>query len=378
MPSAKKKKQKQKAKNRAKKTAGSSSGVSDGGGAVDQGAGGTSTTKVPPPRSNDDIVGNSYRTSAVPRRSIVRELEAALRYEAASESRRKIVDAVAALSANGAAPDDMDKIPLTYETKPMLDMIGGRCLLTYGKVSPFSVRQQSCPPGIRLAIRTGDAEDVKMAQRWTGEHPLLRLDFDVIVDTTRTDLSVYLGECFLRKDDLWKFAGKFKSGTGYDWPDYFSVVQCPFCCKMQLPSDPDGAGGRPERLIMIMTNISQFATKNGSMHMPHRALPRLCCVDCFASNLKSADEPALGPDGWKSYPEVLNHGIVWGSANSLVKEWVQKDDLTRESFLPDAHTLYMLYDESGMCSAVSQQIHDRQTEMMGRLSELMREKLSMS
>ena len=105
---------------------------------------------------------------------------------------------------------------------------------------------------------------------------------------------------------------------------------------------------------------------------------RLCCEECFVSNLKSADEPAFGPNGWKSYPEKLDHCFAWQAIHSLVKQLTKKDEMSKESFLPDAHTLYMMRDEFGMCQAVNEEIQDRQMEMVNRISNLMKQKLKVT
>ena len=358
MPSAKKKKQ------QARRKGGSSSS--------------SSAAATKPPRSNDDIVGKSFVNRPTPTKAMLRELEEALQYEASSDKRKKTIEDVATLAENqrqeGELLPDLEKLPITYESPAMLKMIGGPTLLTYGKISPFEVRKIHPDPTLALkyALMSRDEENINLARRWTGEHSAIRLDFDVICETTRSDLTVFMGECWLRDADLWKFAGKFHSGASpYAWPDYFAVLQCPFCCNMSVPCHPKG-GVKPKRKIMIMTNVSQFSVTDTGMHMPHRALPRLCCEECFVANLRSSSDGDNDDDRetWKSYPQILEEGVAFTAAREMMTEALKKSGskLVRSSFLPDAFSLYSLYDESGLCAAVTACIQDAQSDLIETIS----------
>ena len=255
MPSAKKKKQQARKKGAAASSSSSSS---------------SSNKAKAPPRSNDEIVGKSWVNRPSPTRAMLRELEEALQYEASSEKRQRIIEEVAALAARqgeGQLPD-LEALPITYESAAMLKMLGGPCLLSYGRSSPFELREIRPDPSLALkyALLSQDEDCIGLARRWTGKHPAIRLDFDVLRETTRSDLTIFMGECWLRDTDLWNFAGKFRGGgSPFRWPDYFAVLQCPFCCNMATPSHPkDGvAESAPERKIMIMTNVSQFSVAMG-------------------------------------------------------------------------------------------------------------------
>mmetsp|Transcript_28713 Transcript_28713/g.83233 ORF Transcript_28713/g.83233 Transcript_28713/m.83233 type:complete len:327 (+) Transcript_28713:85-1065(+) len=311
---------------------------------------------------------------------MLRELEEALRYEAASDKRRQIVEDVAALADGQKAGQlpDLEALPITYESDGMLKMLGGPCLLSYGRASPFGVREIHPDPSLALkyALMSRDEENIGLARRWTGRHPAIRLDFDVIRESTRPDMTIFMGECWLRNTDLWNFAGKFRAGCSpYAWPDCFAVLQCPFCCRMSTPCHPQSgvAESRPERKIMIMTNVSQFSVADGRMHMPHRALPRLCCVECFVSNLKSSggDERAKeGGEDWTSYPNILERGVAFTAARDLLENASKgKTEIERSCFLPDAYTLYSLYDTCGMCPAITACIQDAQSDLISTVSK---------
>lgn len=377
MPSAKKKKQ------QARRKGGTSASSSS--------ASSSAMTKVP--RSNDDIVGKSWVNRPTPTKAMLRELEEALKYEVSSDKREKIIQEMAALAEEqkqkqaegkhntekGKAQllPDLDKLPVTYETPAMLKMLGGPTLLTYGKASPFEVRKVHPDPSLALkyALMSRDEENINLARRWTGEHSAIRLDFDVIRETTRSDLTVLMGECWLRDTDLWNFAGKFQSGASpYAWPDYFAVLQCPFCCAMSVPCHPKGEV-KPKRKIMIMTNVSQFSVTNGSMHMPHRALPRLCCEECFVANLKKSTSPG-DDDGaackeeeeWKSYPKILEEGVAFTAARKMLTDAL-RHKIDHSTFLPDAYSLYSLYNETGMCAAITACIQDAQSDLLEAVSQ---------
>ena len=99
------------------------------------------------------------------------------------------------------------------------------------------------------------------------------------------------------------------------------------------------------------------------MVMPTRALPRLCCKECFARNLGGIDGeiPQEEQPPWCRWPEILRHGIVYNVARNVMGERLKQrlDDQSFESHTVSAWSLFDLWDLCGMCAAVTEVLEDK-------------------
>lgn len=365
------------------KKKGTGKGKAKGKGSAASAASANSSKK--PPRTNDEIIGGRIiDVNRPPKKALVRELCDALLYEVNSESRATTIDQVAALEDIDAIKDGGEdtieqvkaKIPVTYETAEMLEF-PGKCMLTVGRTATFHVEKvyHDKPLGLIQHFQD-DEEQLKAALLWTGEDPVINILFPQ-QRLCGKDSIVFLGECFLDKESVAHFAGRFAKGSGgsrFNWPNSWSVLQCPFTCTMAVP-EPEKTG-KPKRYIMILQNIRQVAVINGGFHMPHRGLPRLCDKEYFEKNLIGGLEHVetdraqeLPPSvEWCQYPHILEEGIVFGAAKKILPSRTAEMATSSAHFLPSAYTLFNYYHESGMCAAVSQVIDDKQSSMMRKSS----------
>ena len=150
------------------------------------------------------------------------------------------------------------------------------------------------------------AKDDKMGHEdsrvtWNGADVLM-LDFE---DGNRKNpFNFYVGECKLTRQDLWHLAVQFRPNSGIStWPDYWAVLQCPFCARLASPSSDNDdldndyyAESEPETFVMVC----QFILQKVGDQITQRAMPRLCCQECFVENLT--------PNGfdWGNYPDGKN------------------------------------------------------------------------
>jgi hypothetical protein len=144
-------------------------------------------------------------------------------------------------------------------------------------------------------------------------------------------MCMFLGECRLMEKDVWDLAVQFREKGGkFQWPGYWSVLQCPFCANLATPGD--------ESFIMIVQQFIQEPDGTGTMGA--RDMPRLCCKECFFRNLQN-------PSGYElaEYPAMLRQSIPalhYGADHPRVMEP-----------FPSTYRLNSLYEDSGIHGAVS-------------------------
>ncbi|KAL7497305.1 hypothetical protein ACHAWT_006147 [Skeletonema menzelii] len=331
-------------------------------------------------RSNEEIIGNYWKTKIV-KRSVIRELNEALVYESANDTRKELLAKIDSLDGKyvdetGATVGEM--MPVTYETQPMINFTQKeRYMLTVGKTAPFHIdKRYHGVPTYMMENAGYDAQDMENAKRWTGKEATLHM---LLPNLSMGDeeSAVFLGECYLDKEDTVHFANQFaKASSSFDWPDSFACHQCPFCCQMALPvvektrktSIADGS------YILIVQKIMQTIYTPGPdgkqmMQRVHRSLPRLCCKGCFEKNfMQEADK---GEEF--SYPGILQHDIsLYAATDSMLSKGLVKikrdeDDVDDEMIL-SAFSMFQLYDKCGMCSAVDEAIYVKtlqESQMMG-------------
>lgn len=394
MPSSKKK---QKGKAKARGGASSSAGNS---------------TK---PRSNDEIIGEKViNRLRPPKKALVKEIYDSLLYEVNSDARAEIVAKVAALENEGSDKSVFKKegldnvadlqrairevvaekeghsladIPITYETPEMVNYTKG-AMLTVGPVAPFRLAKARHPRAKNLG-RLKDEERKKQGMRWTGKEDAIHVCFPQLHSLGRESI-VFLGECQLCKEDLAYFAARFRKGAStsspFNWPVSNAVLQCPFTCKMAVPEKEKTA--TPKRYIMVLQNIKQLSVAGRGVMgiiMPHRGLPRLCDKSYFEKNLQGGlefvtkeSEASKGlahfgselPDDteWCQFPQILEEGIAFRAAHKVLPSRTRALATSSAAYVPSAYTLFMLYQECGMLSAVSEVIDNdtrRLAEQLG-------------
>lgn len=357
MPSSKKKGKGNKGKGKSKGSSASS-------------AAGT-TKPIKPPRTNDEIIGMGriINENHPPKKSLIRELHDALLYEVNSESRTQIIEQVKYLEdPDGdleSAGEDMVmekvkvKMPITYETKEMMDFPGSS-MLTVGRTSPFHVEKVYHNKPLEVIQHyqnINDEESLSDALKWTGEDPVINVLFPQL-KLSGKDSIVFLGECYLDKECLAHFAGRFhSSNSNYKWPGSNAVLQCPFTCTMAVPGTKDEAG-KYKRYIMIMQNIRQMSFSNGSLHSPHRGLPRLCDKEYFEKNFRGGLENVETEEcrkvnaEWCQWPNILEEGICFRAAKKILPAGSASMATSSANFLPSAYTLFNFYHQCGMGAAV--------------------------
>ena len=205
---------------------------------------------------------------------------------------------------------------------------------------------------------------MKCAKSWNPKEPVYHIDLPHLCRGSRS--TIFLGECYLDKEDVLHFAQRFAKGaSSFDWPDSFAVLQCPFCCEMALPIKDklDKLSKLKEAsYIMIIQNIMQFVKVGTSLQRIHRGLPRLCCKSSFQKNLIQVEELGI------SYPGVLKHGIIFHAAKGMISKGLLKmdggaelvDQLEEENkevtMSISAHSLFEFYERCGMQSVVDETI----------------------
>lgn len=378
-----------------KKNKGKGNKAKKGGGATEEGVAAAAKTNKkeftkplpgcpwPLPRSFDGIVGRQrFDENRPPKKAMVRELYDALLVDVNSDSRIALIAEVASLDRDDVSVDELSNpnntegkpsdMPLTYEAKQMLDF-PGKCMLTLGRTSPFSVERVESGGPVSTSYIAGlpDDDERTNARRWTGEHPYIQILFPQLRLCGNTHM-IYLGECYLCQEDIAQFAGRFSRGSGgsrYSWPKSNAVLQCPFTCEMAVPDE-----GKPDpekkRYIMILQNLRQISFINGSLHMPHRAFPRLCSKEYFEKNLWGhAESQTVGGEqgmsatkidedapSWCQYPQILDEGVVFGAAREVLPSKNKARATCSAEYLPSAYTLFNFYHQSGLCAKVSERI----------------------
>ena len=332
-------------------------------------------------RSNEQIIGNSWKTKIV-KKSVIRELNEALVHESANDTRTELLAKIDSLDGKdvdetGATVGEM--MPVTYETQPMINFTEKeRYMLTVGKTAPFHIDKRYHGVPMFMMENAGyDAQDMENAKRWTGKDATLHI---LLPNLSMGDeeSAVFLGEVYLDKEDTVHFANQFaKASTSFDWPDSFACHQCPFCCKVALPvTDKTSKTSIDEgSYILIVQKIMQTIYTPGPdgkqmMQRVHRSLPRLCCKGCFEKNF--VQEANKG--GEFSYPGILQHDInMYASADSVLSKGLVKikrdeDDVDDDQMILSAFSMFQLYDKIGMCAAVDETIYVKtrqESEMMG-------------
>lgn len=328
------------------------------------------------PRSNDEIIGNTWRTGVM-KKQVIRELNEALAYEATSDKRKEILDKIISLdgvSVGETGATDASLMPLTYESEPMINYAPPkRFMLTVGKTAPFYIDKKFHGRPVNMLANAGyDGDILEGAKRWRGNEPTYHLMLPNL--SMGNKCTIYLGECYLDKEDPLLFAQAFAKGiSSFDWPDSFAIHQCPFCCKMAQPCKDKSKKESIEEAsyIMIIQNIMQFMFSGGrkSIQKIHRGLPRLCCKDCFGKNL--IPEPGKGDD--HTYPGILQHGIFSNAAKGLVSKQVEKvsEGKTIEKVRPSAYSLFGMYKKCGMIAAVDEVIYINQKAEMEMIAPML-------
>ena len=319
----------------------------------------STTTNVP--RSNDEIIGNTWRTRVI-KKQIQRELNEALVYEATSDKRKEIVDKINSLdgvSVRGDGCTDASLMPATYESEPMINYAPPRrFMLTVGKTAPFYIEKKFHGRPVNMLAGADYPEDIlEGAKIWTGKEPTLHVLLPNL--SMGNQCTIYLGECYLDKEDPLLFAHTFAKGvSNFDWPDSFAVHQCPFCCKMAQPWSQEEENIEEASYIMIIQNIMQHVYSKGKNNLTkiHRGFPRLCCKGCFGKNL--VPQPEEGEE--HTYPGILKHGIFFHAAKNLFSNKMGKIIENSYSTRPSAYSLYHVYKKCGMIAAVDEVIYINQ------------------
>ena len=334
------------------------------------------------PKKNEDIIGNNWKTKIV-KKSVVRELNEALLYESSNDKRNELLAKMESLDGTnidetGATLGEL--MPVTYETRPMINFTDKeRYMLTVGKTAPFHIDKRYHGVPLFMMKNAGyDDDDMENAKRWTGKLATLHLLLPHL-SMGYEESAVFLGECYLDKDDTVKFAHHFaKASSSFDWPDSFACHQCPFCCRMALPvMDKTCVTSIAEgSYILIVQKIMQTMYTPGPdgkqmMQRVHRSLPRLCCRSCFEKNF--VQEVDKGEEF--CYPGILKHDInLFTATDSVLLKGIVKikrscqDDVNNDQMILSAFSMFQLYDKCGMCSAVDEAIYVKtrqESELMG-------------
>jgi len=342
------------------------------------GASAKSTSAV---RSNEQIIGNTWR-SKVAKKAVTRELNEALVYESTTDRRKELLAEMDSLDGKhvdetGATAGEM--MPVTYETPPMINFTQKeRFMLTVGKTAPFHIdKRYHGIPSIMMTSAGYDENDMQCAKRWKGTEATLHILLPHL-SMGDEEAAVFLGECYLDKEDVVHFAMNFaKASSSFDWPDSFACHQCPFCCKMALPVNDKANKKSIEEgsYILIVQKIMQTIYTPGAfgkqmMQRVHRGLPRLCCKGCFEKNF--VQEAGKGDE--YSFPSILQHDInLYAEVDSelakgLVKIKRDEADVDDDQMILSAFSMFQLYEKCGMCSAVDEAIYVKtrqESEMMG-------------
>jgi hypothetical protein len=339
-------------------------------------------------RSNEEIIGNNWKTKVV-KKSVIRELNEALVYESKSDLRKELLSKIDSLDGKhvnetGATMGEM--MPVTYETHPMINFTQKeRFMLTVGKTAPFHIDKRTHGVPMNMMQNAGyDAQDMENAKRWTGKGAVLHVLLPHL-SMGDEESAVFLGECYLDKEDTVHFAHQFaKASSAFDWPDSFACHQCPFCCRMALPVNDKTSKTSIEEgsYILIVQKIMQTVYSPGPdgkqmMQRVHRGLPRLCCKGCFEKNF--VQEADKGEEF--SYPGILQHDInLYATTDSVLSKGLVKikrdqdvvddddDNNDNQMMILSAFSMFQLYEKCGMCSAVDEAIYVKtrqESEMMG-------------
>lgn len=273
-------------------------------------------------------------------------------YESSSEKRKEIIsklDDLDGTSVNETGATDLTLMPVTYESEPMLDYPKIPFMLTVGKTAPFYVTERHRGEPVNM-MRGAGYDDVSMgfAKSWDPKEPVFHIDMPHL--SRGNGSTIFLGECFLDKEDVLHFAQRFAKGaSSFHWPDSYAILQCPFCCKMALPvkDKSEKASIEEGSYIMSLQNIMQFVKIGTSLQRIHRGLPRLCCKSCFQINLIQ--------DVF-SYPKVLEHGILFHAAKKMLSKGFLGMNGDVEFISMSAYSLFGMYERCGMQAAVDETI----------------------
>ena len=246
-------------------------------------------------------------------------------------------------------------------------------MLTVGKTAPFYIDKQFHGRPVNMLANAGyDGDILEGAMRWTGKEPTFHLMLPNL--SMGNKATIFLGECYLDKEDPLLFAHAFAKGnSNFDWPDSFAIHQCPFCCKMAQPCKDKSKEESIEEAsyIMIIQNIMQYMYSGGrkSIQKIHRGLPRLCCKGCFEKNLI----PETESGDYHTYPGILQHGILSNAAKSLVSNQMEQisEGKTIEKFKPSAYSLFGMYKQCGMIAAIDEFIYINQQKELEMIAPML-------
>jgi len=327
-----------------------------------------------PPRSNDDIIKPSINGSPALKKQAIQELQHALDYEINSERHQAVISQIEKLSNDDHhSLDDAPppKLPITYESPGMLD--ANITPLLYGKRAPFEIVKMVLPPCDVQIMKDEGMGQKDEFKRWPGGEALA---MEFRTKKGKSSVNILLGECRVVGEDLWDYAVQYRSDrTKFVWPGYFANLQCPFCARLANPNPPAATGrtsgdkssdvndqdksepaststssgtAAPKTYMMIIQMLIQITQKG----MASRLLPRLCCKDCFETNL-------------------VENRFPWGARDRVMKYSILPFQL-----LPNAYDLSITFESTGMGAAVG----DLTTKIMasGSVSDKFKGRVSKS
>mmetsp|Transcript_1935 Transcript_1935/g.2846 ORF Transcript_1935/g.2846 Transcript_1935/m.2846 type:complete len:723 (+) Transcript_1935:180-2348(+) len=297
-----------------------------------------------PPRSTEAILGPIHPNSKATANCIA-ELLHALNYIKRSEQYQSIVQAV-----------QEGGIPTFFETPGMIKL---ECRLLYGRDSPFRLGELDLPAcDDALVLSDNDMGETDSRVNFSGGSMLV-LEFKKVDDSEdqiRPPLCCcVLGECLLTPTDLWHLAVQFRQGSGnFSWPGYLSVLQCPFCTNLAVPHPTTS-------YIMVEQSLMQITDQMGTV--AGRDIPRLCCKECFLSNLVNDTEEEL-----KGYPGMLQKSVP-------AFEFGPDSDSIGKPF-QSAYSLHLLFVNNGLHGAVNatafalpEELRDKSNTYKARISK---------
>lgn len=233
---------------------------------------------------------------SIPNDRTIRELEHALNHEIGSNKHQEILQAV-----------NDGNVPATYETPGMLEL--GSTPLLLGKDTPISLSKMEIPAcgnaSVVMDEGMGD-EDTQVewngGECWAGSHGL-----------------VFVGSCQLTLHCLWDFAVQYRKGRSQcEWPGYWAILQCPFCANLAIPA-------KDKVFYMMIQSLNAVQVETEHAILGSRFIPRLCCQNCFDSNLE---------------------------AESTTKEEIMEFSILSSNRIPSAYRLGSFFEASGMGPAL--------------------------
>ena len=250
------------------------------------------------PRTTASILGRIV-PGAVPTKRVLAQLAASLDQE--RKRHQPVVDSL----KTGQPP------PHTFETPGMIELNPGGVLLFPGCTPALTfVELPATSVGILADGAFGEEDHQKHFSG--GTCTMLSLGSSIFY---------YLGTCHFITKDLWDFAVMFRPGGGtFVWPKYETCIMCPLCGVMAKPDDTKNKEWIVASQHLMQTGLGPLEGRVGQ-----RLMPRMFCKDC------------LGCEGIDPTTGVC--GIVGGG--------------TVQTY-PSAYSLVSLFENSGMCSAVSQ------------------------